>query len=184
MKEIVVVSGKGGTGKTTVVGSFAFLAKEKVLADCDVDAPDLHLLLLEPKIEQEYEFWSREVASIDANTCTQCGLCEECCRFDAIHGYEVDELACEGCGLCYHVCPEKAISMNRRLSGHWFISKTEYGPLVHARLNPGQEHSGRLVAAIRRQASILAHVSGFPLDRQALDVQSSHLSRTPLWPSS
>ena len=156
MKEIVVLSGKGGTGKTTVVGSFAALSGSKVLADCDVDAADLHLLL-EPQVVEEHEFWSGKVASIDLDKCTRCGLCEEACRFDAIHDFAIDDLACEGCGFCYHICPEDAIAMNDCLSGHWFLSTTRYGPLVHARLGPGQENSGKLVAVVRQQARVIAH---------------------------
>jgi MinD superfamily P-loop ATPase len=160
VKEIVVLSGKGGTGKTTIVGSFAAMANSKVLADCDVDAADLHLLL-QPDVAEEHEFWSGQVASIDPDRCTQCGICRDSCRFDAIRNFMVDALACEGCGLCYRLCPESAVSMNRCLSGRWFKSKTAYGPLLHARLDPGQENSGRLVAVVRQQARIIAHREGF-----------------------
>jgi len=159
MREIVALSGKGGTGKTTMVASFAALAKSKVLADCDVDAADLHLLL-SPRIIEEREFWSAKVASINRDRCNECGLCERVCRFDAISGFEVDSLACEGCGFCHRVCPEEAITLNQRLSGHWFISWTKYGPLVHARLGPGQENSGKLVAAVRQQARAMAYKQG------------------------
>jgi MinD superfamily P-loop ATPase len=110
MKEIVVLSGKGGTGKTTIVGSFAALAKGKVLADCDVDAADLHLLL-SPSVKQESEFWSGQVAYIDEARCTQCGLCQELCRFNAIIDSRVDPVFCEGCGFCSHICPVEAIIM-------------------------------------------------------------------------
>lgn len=159
MREIVVLSGKGGTGKTTMVASFAALAKSKVLADCDVDAADLHLLL-EPQIIEEREFWSGKVASIDGDRCNKCGLCQEVCRFDAISGFVVDPLACEGCGFCHRVCPEEAITLDDRLSGHWFVSSTRYGTLVHARLGPGQENSGKLVAVVRQQARAMAHKRG------------------------
>jgi MinD superfamily P-loop ATPase len=159
MKEVVVLSGKGGTGKTTIVGSFAALAKDKVLADCDVDAADLHLLL-NPVDRQTNEFWSGRVASIDEERCTRCGLCQEVCRFHAIEDYRVDLVACEGCGFCYHICPAEAITMKDNLSGHWFISDTRYGPLVHARLGIAQENSGKLVAAVRQHARNIADKEG------------------------
>jgi len=155
MKEIVVLSGKGGTGKTSIVGSFAALMQGKVMADCDVDAADLHLLL-NPSINEENEFWSGQVAVIDAEKCTQCGLCQEICRFEAINDFEVDPIACEGCGFCYNVCSVEAITMKASLSGHWFISETQYGPLIHARLGIAQENSGKLVAVVRQKAKQIA----------------------------
>ena len=155
MKEIVVLSGKGGTGKTSIVGSFAALAQNRVLADCDVDASDLHLLL-NPSIVEEYEFWSGQVAVIDEEKCTQCGLCQEICRFGAIENFVVRPASCEGCGFCYHVCPEGAISMNENLAGHWFISETNHGHLVHAKLSTAQENSGKLVAVVRQRAKQIA----------------------------
>ncbi len=159
MKEVVVLSGKGGTGKTSIVGSFAALAKSKVLADCDVDAADLYLLL-RPLTQQKHEFWSGQVAFIDEEKCTQCGLCQEVCRFQAIEDFRVDPVSCEGCGFCYQVCPAEAITMRENLSGHWFISDTRYGPLVHARLGIAQENSGRLVALVRQQAKLSAEKQG------------------------
>lgn len=156
MKELVVLSGKGGTGKTTIVGSFAALAKNKVLTDCDVDAADLHLLL-QPKIVSTNEFWGGKTAVIDAKRCTRCGLCIDICRFGAISDeYEVDPIPCEGCGFCYNVCPSDAIEMKDNLAGQWFISDTKYGPLVHARLGIAQENSGKLVATVRQKARELA----------------------------
>jgi len=160
MKEVVVLSGKGGTGKTSIVGSFAALAKSKVLVDCDVDAADLHLLL-QPVIQQKHEFWSGQVAFIDEEKCTQCGLCQEVCRFDAITDFRIDSIACEGCGFCFHICPDEAIIMQKNLSGHWSISETKYGPLVHARLGITQENSGKLVALVRQQARQIAEKQGF-----------------------
>jgi len=160
MREIVVLSGKGGTGKTSIVGSLAALAKDKVLADCDVDAADLHLLL-SPKVKQENEFWSGQVACIDEDKCTECGLCQELCRFDAIKDYKVDPVACEGCGFCSHICPAEAITMPENMSGHWFVSDTKYGPLVHARLGIAQENSGKLVARVRQEARRIAQENGF-----------------------
>ncbi len=155
MREIVVLSGKGGTGKTSIVGSLAALAKGKVLADCDVDAADLHLLL-KPAVKQENEFWSGQLAQIDEEKCTECGLCQDLCRFEAIKDYKVDPIACEGCGFCAHICPVDAITMKENMSGHWFISDTSYGPLVHARLGIAQENSGKLVAQVRQEARRIA----------------------------
>jgi MinD superfamily P-loop ATPase len=160
MKEIVVLSGKGGTGKTSIVGSLAALAKRKVLADCDVDAADLYLLL-HPSVKQESEFWSGQIAYIDPDKCNQCGLCQELCRFGAIKDFRVDTISCEGCGFCQHICPVEAITMKENLSGHWFISDTSYGPLVHARLGIAQENSGKLVALVRQQARRIAGEQGF-----------------------
>lgn len=159
MKEVVILSGKGGTGKTSIVGSFAALAQKKVLADCDVDAADLHLLL-NPSITEENEFWSGQVAVIDDEECTQCGLCQDVCRFDAIKDFKVDTVPCEGCGFCSHICPVEAITMKESLSGHWFISDTKYGHLVHARLGIAQENSGKLVALVRQQAKQIAERDG------------------------
>ena len=155
MKEIVILSGKGGTGKTTIVGSFAALAKGKVLADCDVDAADLHLLL-SPSERQKSEFWSGQVVCIDEDRCTECGLCQKLCRFNAIKYFRVDPVSCEGCGFCSHICPAEAITMKENMSGYWFISDTRYGPLVHARLGIAQENSGKLVAVVRQQAKQIA----------------------------
>jgi len=159
MKEIVVLSGKGGTGKTSIVGSFAALTKSKVLADCDVDAADLHLLL-SPSAREENEFWSGQVAIIDEKECTQCGLCQDLCRFDAIKDFKVDPISCEGCGFCSHICPVEAIVMEENMAGHWFISDTKYGPLVHAKLGIAQENSGKLVAVVRQQAKQIAEKHG------------------------
>lgn len=160
MKEIVVLSGKGGTGKTTIVASFATLAKNKVLCDCDVDAADLHLLL-KPEIRETHDFRSAQTAAIDEKLCTRCGLCEEVCRFEAIKDLKVDPTACEGCSFCCRVCPDKAISMNENMAGHWFVSTTEYGPLVHARLGIAQENSGKLVNVVRQNARAIVRTGGF-----------------------
>ena len=159
MKELVVLSGKGGTGKTSIVGSFAAIAENKVLADCDVDAADLHLLL-NPTTTEEQEFWSGQVALIDEDKCTQCGLCEDICRFEAIRDFKVDPTSCEGCGFCYNVCPDEAIEMRDCLSGHWFISQTRYGPLVHAKLGIAEENSGKLVALVRQNAKLICEKEG------------------------
>ena len=159
MKEVVILSGKGGTGKTSIVGSFAAIAQNKVMADCDVDAADLHLLLT-PSVKEENEFWSGQVAIIDEEKCTQCGLCQELCRFDAISDFRVNPISCEGCGFCLHVCPVEAITMNECRAGDWFISNTKYGPLVNARLGIAQENSGKLVALVRQHAKELAESGG------------------------
>jgi len=160
MKEVVILSGKGGTGKTSIVGSFAALSRSKVLADCDVDAADLHLLL-KPVVRQNHEFWSGQIAVIDEEKCTQCGLCQDLCRFDAIDNFKVIPASCEGCGFCYHICPVDAITMQDRLSGQWFVSDTKCGPLVHARLGIAQENSGKLVALVRQEAKRIAEKQGF-----------------------
>jgi MinD superfamily P-loop ATPase len=160
MKEIVILSGKGGTGKTTIVASFAALARNKVMVDCDVDAADLYLLL-QPTVRKSEEFWSGTTAVIDKKFCTGCGICEQVCRFDAIKHFKVDPISCEGCGFCFHVCPEDTIRMKDNLAGHWFISDSKYGPLVHARLGIAQENSGKLVALVRQEAKTLAQEQGF-----------------------
>jgi len=160
MKELLVISGKGGTGKTSIVAAFAALAQNKVLADLDVDAADLHLLC-KPDVREEHEFWSGQVAVIDRDKCTECGLCRENCRFDAISAdYVVNPIACEGCGFCARLCPAEAITMKDSMSGHWYISDTGYGPMVHARLGIAQENSGKLVALVRQQARQLADKRG------------------------
>jgi MinD superfamily P-loop ATPase len=160
VKEIVILSGKGGTGKTSIVGSMAAMAKRKVMVDCDVDAADLHLLL-RPSIEEEGEFGSRKVAVIDEKECNQCGLCHDLCRFNAISNFTVDPIACEGCGFCNYICPVGAIQMKEPISGRWFISNTRYGPLVHARLGIAEENSGKLVALVREKAQGIAQEKGF-----------------------
>lgn len=160
MKELVVLSGKGGTGKTSIVGSFAALADSKIMADCDVDAADLHLIL-NPEVLEENEFWSGQVAEIDKSKCTQCGLCSELCRFDAITREKVDTFLCEGCAFCYQVCPADAITMRQNMSGKWYVSKTMYGMLVHAKLGIAQENSGKLVSVVRQKAREIAKERSF-----------------------
>jgi MinD superfamily P-loop ATPase len=159
MREIVVLSGKGGTGKTVVAASFAALADNKVLCDCDVDAANLHLVL-QPTVEETHEFWGPKVAVIDQQACTRCGLCVDACHFDAVHEFRVDPLACEGCGFCLHICSERAVTMVDMLAGHWYLSDTRYGPLVHARLEAGQENSGKLVTVVRQRAKAIAEEEG------------------------
>ncbi|GAI05092.1 unnamed protein product, partial [marine sediment metagenome] len=155
MKQIVVISGKGGTGKSVIAGSFASLAKNKVMADCDVDAADLHLLL-HPTVKETHEFSGGKTAFIDERRCTECGKCQEVCRFEAIDNYVVDPISCEGCGVCFHICPEKAIKMVDDLSGKWFVSETKYGPFVHAKLGIAEENSGKLVTLVRQNAKLIA----------------------------
>lgn len=156
MKELVIISGKGGTGKTTLTASFAALAKNAVVADCDVDAADLHLLL-HPEICYREEFRSGVTAVIDQEKCTQCGKCREVCRFGAVsQDYRVDKFACEGCSVCFHLCPERAIDMRENVCGEWYRSTTKYCPMVHAKLNAAEENSGKLVAIVRQQAKKLA----------------------------
>ena len=156
MKQIVVISGKGGTGKTVITGAFAALAKNKVMADCDVDAADLHLLLA-PEIKQRQEFKSGVTAKIDKKLCQQCGKCITVCRFNAIfEDFTIDPVSCEGCAFCSFICPEQAIKMQENLSGEWFISDTRFGPMVHAKLGIAEENSGKLVALVRQNAKELA----------------------------
>jgi len=159
MKELVILSGKGGTGKTSIVGSFAAVAQNKVMADCDVDAADLHLLL-NPSVKEENEFRSGQIAVIDNDKCIECGLCQDECRFDAINDFKVDPVSCEGCGFCSYICPVEAITMNECKAGEWYISDSKYGPLVHARLGIAQENSGKLVALVRKEARELAEKNG------------------------
>lgn len=160
MKEVVVLSGKGGTGKTSIVGSFAAIAQNKIMADCDVDAADLHLLL-NPSVKREIEFRSGQIAVIDEGKCIQCGLCQNVCRFDAITDFRIDPISCEGCNFCLHVCPSEAITMKEPIAGNWFISDTKYGPFVHARLGIAQENSGKLVSLVRQGAKELAESGNF-----------------------
>ncbi len=156
MKQVTVLSGKGGTGKTTITASFATLTKNAVIADCDVDAPDLHMLL-HPQVLETQEFRGSKLAVIDKAKCIECGLCRENCRFGAINkSYQVDPFSCEGCGVCVIVCPEKAISLEERVSGYAFISKTKYGTMSHARLKPGESNSGKLVTLVRDNAIQIA----------------------------
>ncbi|HOG71943.1 MAG TPA: ATP-binding protein [Tenuifilaceae bacterium] len=161
MKEIVVLSGKGGTGKTSITASLAVLAgSEAVVADCDVDAANMHLLM-QPDFAVASQFYSGELAEINQNICTQCGLCSNVCRFDAIpfqnNKYTVNPLACEGCGYCQKVCPTEAISMKKRKSGYVYISNTKVNStMVHARLDIGAENSGKLVAKVKSEAKELA----------------------------
>ncbi len=166
MKELVVISGKGGTGKTTLVASFAHLARGAVVADCDVDAADLHLIL-RPRIQHREDFLGGSKAQIDPSRCGGCGVCLQRCRFEAVAivessdgatfpTYRIDPLLCEGCGVCVDHCPRQAIGLQPTTSGQWFVSQTRFGPLVHARLGIAAENSGKLVTQLRRTARQLA----------------------------
>jgi MinD superfamily P-loop ATPase len=162
VKQFLVISGKGGTGKTTVLGSFAVLARNKVLADADVDAPNLHLLL-QPETISEDDYTGARLAVMDPDRCTQCGLCEQHCRFAAISDLRIDPRRCEGCGVCALACPVDAITMQEQVSGRICVSRTRHGPLVHARLLAGAEASGKLVTQVREQATRIAREQGHDL---------------------
>jgi MinD superfamily P-loop ATPase len=166
LKEIVVISGKGGTGKTSIVASFAALANGAVLADCDVDAADLHLIL-KPEIKQAHDFSGGKRASVITKKCIGCGRCEDVCNFEAAkftgpandvvdRTYTIDSIACEGCSVCVHFCPVDAIEFKEVINGQWFISDTRFGPMVHAKLGIAEENSGKLVSLIRKQAKQIA----------------------------
>lgn len=169
MREIVVISGKGGTGKTSLTACFALLAKGRaVLADCDVDAADLHLILT-PKTKEKRDFWSGREASIREKDCTACGACLNLCRFDAIKekpgkggqtAFFIDGASCEGCGVCARFCPRDAIDFKDRLCGVWMKSETRAGEMVHARLGIAAENSGKLVSTVRQEARKVAEKTG------------------------
>lgn len=169
MKEIVVVSGKGGTGKTSLTAAFAVLADRPVVADADVDAADLHLVL-SPEVVSRHEFRSGRVAVIRGDDCLGCGLCADLCRFGAVRtadgggpAFTVDPTVCEGCGVCVRFCPERAIDFPERVSGEWMVSRTRTGPMVHARLGTGEGSSGKLVTAVRNEARRIAAAEERPL---------------------
>jgi MinD superfamily P-loop ATPase len=173
VKELTVLSGKGGTGKTSLVASFAALAESKVLADCDVDAADLHLIIAPDPVTRNV-FRGGFTARIDHDSCTGCGTCIDLCRFGAVSSCEspggaaavfstVDRLGCEGCGVCAHFCEAGAIEMEESDQGEWFVSQTRHGPMVHARLGIAAENSGKLVSLIRNRARTLAEERGLEL---------------------
>ena len=171
MQELVIISGKGGTGKTSVTASFAVLAERPVIADCDVDAADLHLILA-PGVRERHEFRAGHEAVIRPEQCIACGACSRLCRFDAVRtdtgrdgefSFAIDPVACEGCGVCVRFCPEHAIDFPERVCGEWMISDTRCGPMVHARLGVAAENSGKLVSTVRQEARRLAEQNGHPL---------------------
>ncbi|MFC2139045.1 ATP-binding protein [Bacteroidota bacterium] len=153
LKKLVILSGKGGTGKTTLSAAFAHLSKNKTVIDCDVDAADLHLLF-NPQNIYKKEFIGGKKAFIDSSQCTKCGLCESYCRFNAIHNYKVDQIACEGCGFCYRICPDGAIRFDYSVSGHYYNSKIENDEtdFHYAKLLPGEGNSGKLVTELKKTA--------------------------------
>ena len=156
MKQLTVISGKGGTGKTSITAAFASLAKNAVFADCDVDAADLHLIL-KPNVKKTMGFQGLKIASVDKEMCTECKKCYEHCRFDAIdEDIKIIKESCEGCGVCEYVCPVDAIQMVDRDSGFSYISETRFGPMAHAMLKTAEEASGKLVTVVRNNAKTLA----------------------------
>ncbi len=163
MKKITIISGKGGTGKTSLVAAFAGLAENKVIVDGDVDAADLHLIL-KPEVKTRSEFKGGRKAVINADLCTCCNQCIELCQFKAISAdYVVDGFSCEGCGVCVELCPVQAIEFPENMCGEWCISETRFGPLDHARLGIAEENSGKLITLIRREAEMLAEQRGLDL---------------------
>ena len=163
MHEIVVISGKGGTGKTSLTAAFAHISKNAVLCDLDVDAPDLHLVL-QPEPSKPVLFIAGAEAQIRTDRCDGCGTCHDMCRFQAVHPngsfFTVDPIRCEGCGVCAHFCPNKCIDFAPKQCGYWALSETRFGTLVHAQLYPGEENSGKLVAHLRQEARQLAESKG------------------------
>ena len=163
MKELIVISGKGGTGKTSLMAAFSSLAENKVLCDADVDAADLHLIM-NPEVRLRIDFQSGNTAAINNDLCTECGLCRDLCRWNAINeNYEVNSIDCEGCGVCVYFCPEKAIDFPINTCGEWFISDTRFGPMVHAHLGIAEENSGKLVTLVRQESRKLAEEKGLDL---------------------
>ncbi len=166
VKTMTIISGKGGTGKTSLAACFAVLGAPMVLADCDVDAANLHLVLA-PENVVSHEFWAMPIARIRQEDCTSCGTCHERCRYDAISVgkgaetyYTIDPMRCEACLVCQEVCPEDAIQTIPRLAGHWHVAEARTGPLVHAHLGVAQENSGRLVTEVRKAAATIAAERG------------------------
>jgi MinD superfamily P-loop ATPase len=163
MKELVILSGKGGTGKTSITAAFAAISKNSILCDADVDAADLHLLM-SPEVKQETDFKGGGIAIIDHDKCSECGQCIELCRFNAISDdFVVDKIDCEGCGVCVDLCPENAIDFPIQTCGQWFISDTRFGPMVHAKLGIAEENSGKLVALVRQEAKKLGQEKNIDL---------------------
>lgn len=159
MKQVTVISGKGGTGKTSLTASFASLAENKIIVDCDVDAADLHILL-HPKDSKMHDYYGGKVVNIDNDLCMTCNQCALHCRYDAITfkdwKYIIDPILCEGCGVCNYICPVSAFKMEEKKAGQWFESKTSYGTFIHAKLAAGEETSGKLITLMREKAKVIA----------------------------
>jgi MinD superfamily P-loop ATPase len=171
IRELAVISGKGGTGKTSVAASLAVLAERPVIADCDVDAADLHLVL-DPRVNERHEFRGGREAVIRREDCIGCGECLASCRFDAVRmdkgaperdTFSIDPVSCEGCGVCVRFCPANAIDFPEKLCGEWMVSDTRCGPMVHARLGVAAENSGKLVSTVRREARRIAEEGKHPI---------------------
>jgi len=163
MKELVVISGKGGTGKTSLLAAFASMASRMALCDADVDAADLHLIVA-PAVRERHSFTSGHRAVIDPDRCTACGICVELCQWRAIRAdFTIDPIACEGCGVCHYLCPEGAVDFPENRCGEWYLSDTRFGPMVHARLGIAEENSGKLVSLVRREARHLGETGGLEL---------------------
>ncbi len=163
IKEALIISGKGGTGKTTIVSSLSKMMKDIVIADTDVDAADMYIML-KPNILEEHSFKGRSKAEINQSLCSRCGLCMDKCRFNAIEKtglkYNVNQYSCEGCTLCSEICPVKAIEMKEEEAGKWYLSESRYGKFIHARMNPGAENSGNLVSMVKHQSKKTAEAEG------------------------
>ena len=160
MKEITILSGKGGAGKTSVTAALASLVPNAVFCDNDVDAADLHLIF-NPEIRETHTFYGAWVSEIQEDKCTNCGVCKDYCRFDAIHykeggGLYINPFQCEGCRLCERVCPVRAIKSERSSNNSWYVSDSRFGPFVHAKMGPGEENSGKLVTQVRQKAKEIA----------------------------
>lgn len=156
MRQLAIISGKGGCGKTTLAAAFSSLSENAVLADCDVDASDLPLIL-KPQILNKEDCLGLELASIDPDVCTGCGICLEVCRFGAVlENFTINPYSCEGCAVCTVACPETAVSLMPRVAGQAVSSMTRFGPMAHAKLGIGEEASGKLVNMVRKKAVELA----------------------------
>ena len=160
MDEITILSGKGGTGKTTLTAALTSIAENAVFCDNDVDAANLHLIL-QPEVKEEHTFDSGWVVSVNEEKCTSCGICQDYCRFNAIHynekeKIEINPFQCEGCRLCERVCPLQAITSIKNKNNYWYVSDTRFGPFVHAKMGPGEENSGKLVTQVRKKAAEIA----------------------------
>ncbi len=166
LRQIAIVSGKGGTGKTTLSASFSYLTRERVMADCDVDAPNLHIIL-KPEVKNAHKYIGSKKAILDQSKCVKCGICQQVCRFDAISfdddKYFIKEYACEGCNACVMKCPTKALKLIDSLSGEYYLSETQKGPMAHALLQPGEETTGGLIAEVRKEAVRVAREKDIPI---------------------